>query len=168
MWTRLPYPPRALGRCMPRARRSTMRRMECAHRGREEGANMAHYEKPDAMTARVIKPLIIALTDASSPSSIAEQAATAWHGPSCMGNAANCGSGIARGRRINWGHSAWSSMRSCYGIPSTCSEHPLFTSPNVRCQSRGSGRLDLPYPGRLLLCAYRCHTFLLSNGSEPG
>ena len=49
---------------------------------------MAHYEKPDAMTARVIKPLIIALTNASSPSSIAGKAATAWHGPSCMGNAA--------------------------------------------------------------------------------
>jgi hypothetical protein len=30
------------------------------------------------------------------------------------------------------------------------------------------GRLDRPYPGRLLLCAERSHTFLLSNGSEPG
>src|SRR5215475_4672513 len=49
--------------------------------------------------------------------SIVRKAATAWHGPSFMGNVANCGSGIARGRRINWGHSAWSSMRSCYGIP---------------------------------------------------
>jgi hypothetical protein len=29
-------------------------------------------------------------------------------------------------------------------------------------------RLDRPSPGRLLLCAYRWHTFLLRSGSEPG
>src|SRR5438094_6017368 len=48
------------------------------------------------------------------------------------------------------------------------SEHPPFTSPNAHCHSSGSGRLDRPYPGRLLLCEERWHTFLLSSGSEPG
>src|SRR5712692_7172689 len=56
------YPPRALGRRMLRARRRAVRRMGYAHSGREEGAPMAHYHKPDAVTARVINPLIIALT----------------------------------------------------------------------------------------------------------
>ena len=37
-----------------------------------------------------------------------------------------------------------------------------------RCHSSGSGRLDRPYPGRLLLCGELWHTFLLSSGSEPG
>src|SRR5216683_4624404 len=32
----------------------------------------------------------------------------------------------------------------------------------------GSGRLDRPDPGRLLLGVERWHTFLLSSGSEPG
>src|SRR4029453_6431727 len=47
-------------------------------------------------------------------------------------------------------------------------QHPLFPSPNARCRNSGSGRLDRPYPGRLLLCADRWHTFLLSRpgGSE--
>ncbi len=45
---------------------------------------------------------------------------------------ANCGSGIAKGRRINWGHSAWSSMRSCYGIPST------WRPRSRRCVRKGS------------------------------
>src|SRR5215831_1302426 len=35
-------------------------------------------------------------------------------------------------------------------------------------RSRGSGRLDRPYPGRLLLCVELWPTFLLSSGSEPG
>ncbi len=35
-------------------------------------------------------------------------------------------------------------------------------------KDRGSGRLDRPYPGRLLLCVKSWHTFLLSSGSEPG
>ena len=39
-------------------------------------------------------------------------------------------------------------------------EHPL--------PSHGSGRLDRPYPGRLLLGRELGHTFLLSSGSEPG
>src|SRR6266704_3647042 len=47
---------------MLRARHSIMRHMGYAHSGREEGAPMARYQKPDAMTARVINPLIIALT----------------------------------------------------------------------------------------------------------
>src|SRR5262249_18450467 len=48
------------------------------------------------------------------------------------------------------------------------SAHPLFTSPNAHCHSSGAGRLDRPYPGRLLLCLELWHTFLLSSGSEPG
>src|SRR5215475_581047 len=44
----------------------------------------------------------------------------------------------------------------------------LFTSPNAHCHSSGSGRLDRPYPGRLLLCLALWHIFLLSSGSEPG
>src|SRR5262245_45861646 len=48
------------------------------------------------------------------------------------------------------------------------SEHPLFTSPNTHCPRSGSGRLDRPYPGRLLLGRELWHTFLLSSGSEPG
>src|SRR5207237_5779649 len=47
---------------MLRARRSAGRHIVCAQSGREEGAPMAHYQKPDAVTARVINPLIIALT----------------------------------------------------------------------------------------------------------
>ena len=46
--------------------------------------------------------------------------------------------------------------------------HPPFTSPNARCLHSGSGRLDRPYPERLLLCVENWHTFLLSSGSEPG
>ena len=48
------------------------------------------------------------------------------------------------------------------------SGHAPFTSPNAHCHSSGSGRLDRPYPGRLLLCVELWHTFLLSSGSEPG
>src|SRR6266853_1528305 len=48
------------------------------------------------------------------------------------------------------------------------SGHAPFTSPNVHCHSSGSGRLDRPYPGRLLLCVELWHTFLLGSGSEPG
>src|SRR5215510_8544780 len=47
-------------------------------------------------------------------------------------------------------------------------EHPLFTSPNAPCHRSGSGRLDRPDPGRLLLCFELWHTVLLSSGSEPG
>ena len=46
------------------------------------------------------------------------------------------------------------------------SGHTPFTSLDTHCLSSGSGRLDLPYPGRLLLC--HRHILLLNHGSEPG
>ena len=46
------------------------------------------------------------------------------------------------------------------------SGHTPFTSLDVHCLTSGSGRLDLPYPGRLPLC--HLHILLLNHGSEPG
>ncbi len=41
-----------------------------------------------------------------------------------------------------------------------------ITSLDFHCLNSGSGRLDLPYPGRLLICF--TYVLLLNHGSEPG
>ena len=42
------------------------------------------------------------------------------------------------------------------------SGHTPFTSPNSHCQCSGSGRLDRPYPERLLGCSWIRHLFSFS------
>jgi hypothetical protein len=51
-----------------------------------------------------------------------------------------------------------------------CQIQSIHSSPRrtPTAKDSGSGRLDRPYPGRLLLCVDSWHTFLLSSGSEPG
>ena len=47
------------------------------------------------------------------------------------------------------------------------SGHPPFTSSNShRSTFFGSGRLDLPYPGRLLLCSFHSHILSFSTVAQ--
>jgi hypothetical protein len=92
-----------------------------------------------------------------SPSSTAGKAATAWPVLSFMGNGANCGSAIVKGKRINSGRSAWSSMPLCleylvYGSSASAAIGGRRVSGLDRCRAAfAAGTLTHQFPVALLV-----------------